>query len=57
MDVRETPPPAKVPIIALFFLLRVANLPDGSFTVTPSSPCEKMVAFVPADFTIAPPSP
>ncbi len=52
-----TPPPARVPIIALFFGFKVRNFPDGSFTTTPSSPCEKTVASVPADFTMAPPSP
>ena len=43
--------------MALFFGLRVVNFPEGSFTVTPSSPWEKIVASVPADLTIAPPSP
>ena len=52
-----TPPPASVPIMALFFGLRVANFPDGSLRVTPSSPCEKTVALLPADLTIVPPSP
>ena len=52
-----TPPPASVPIIARFFGLSVANRPDGSFIVTPSSLCEKTVAEPPADFAIVPPSP